>query len=475
MLVGRAISGSYHEARPVFVEHRSVLLCAFGSQIQAVSVHTGALLGTFAGHTGLVSCMSNPNACAQSQRVVTSGGNASSGGGQVSPEDVVVSASLDGIVLVWNLVRILLSLRVEEGCLSFILTTHPPPTPSQDTYEELRRLSIGAPVFDLLVPRASASGPLGLGTSSLGHKGRGAEELLLVIGRQKRASASASASASSSSSSSGHQGRSGAAESFRLVLFDAAAGKTRVKLGKMRVPRQCCVPLDVDGEEIVVWANKARLSLWSVAARRGYEAQASTPSGAITCVAANSEKGLVVTGHERGEMLIWHNLPSWLRASASASASASGAGAGVAPPVTTSLHWHAHAVASLSLSDDGDYAQSVGEEGTLVLWQIKTGVKSFVPRLGAAATHVVAAKNSALVAVATMDNCLHVVDVGKMRQQWTVRSLCLPPSNDFSSSPSSPSSSSVAVLPVSLEDFLFLQGAAGGLRGPHPNLPAWTA
>ena len=125
MLVGRAISGSYHEARPVFVEHRSVLLCAFGSQIQAVSVHTGALLGTFAGHTGLVSCMSNPNACAQSQRVVTSGGNASSGGGQVSPEDVVVSASLDGIVLVWNLVRILLSRRVEEGCLSFILTTHP--------------------------------------------------------------------------------------------------------------------------------------------------------------------------------------------------------------------------------------------------------------------------------------------------------------------------------------------------------------
>jgi hypothetical protein len=47
-------------------------------------------------------------------------------------------------------------------------------------------------------------------------------------------------------------------------------------------------------------------------------------------------------------------------------------------------------VVSMSLSGDGRYLYSGGEEGVLVVWQLATGFKDFVPRLGAAITHVAA-------------------------------------------------------------------------------------
>jgi NET1-associated nuclear protein 1 (U3 small nucleolar RNA-associated protein 17) len=47
-------------------------------------------------------------------------------------------------------------------------------------------------------------------------------------------------------------------------------------------------------------------------------------------------------------------------------------------------------VSSLSLSVDGRYLYSGGEEGVLVVWQLGSGHKDFVPRLGAAIAHVAA-------------------------------------------------------------------------------------
>lgn len=110
-LVAQLISGNYHETRPVFVEHRSLLLCAFGSNIQAISVHTGALIGSFSGHAGLVSCIVNPNPCISSNRVITTASSSSSALNNTTPtshtnhpEDIIVSASVDGALIVWSLV-----------------------------------------------------------------------------------------------------------------------------------------------------------------------------------------------------------------------------------------------------------------------------------------------------------------------------------------------------------------------------------
>jgi len=104
------ISGNYFDARPLFVEHRGLLLCAFGSDVQAISVHTGSLVGTFRGHSALVSCIVNPVLpAAASNRVVTAVVGPARNGGVLAahsgrPEDCVISTSLDGAIIVWSLV-----------------------------------------------------------------------------------------------------------------------------------------------------------------------------------------------------------------------------------------------------------------------------------------------------------------------------------------------------------------------------------
>jgi NET1-associated nuclear protein 1 (U3 small nucleolar RNA-associated protein 17) len=50
---------------------------------------------------------------------------------------------------------------------------------------------------------------------------------------------------------------------------------------------------------------------------------------------------------------------------------------------TTTLHWHAHAVSSIAFTPNGAYLLSGGEESVLVIWQLRTGQKEFVPRVGA--------------------------------------------------------------------------------------------
>lgn len=98
-LYASKISGNYFECRPLFVEHRSLLLCAFGSHVQAVSTHTGALIGTFSGHAGLVSAIVSSNAVGEAVAQDTEGE-------RVGPEDVILSASLDGALILWSLVRL---------------------------------------------------------------------------------------------------------------------------------------------------------------------------------------------------------------------------------------------------------------------------------------------------------------------------------------------------------------------------------
>jgi WD40 repeat protein len=45
-------------------------------------------------------------------------------------------------------------------------------------------------------------------------------------------------------------------------------------------------------------------------------------------------------------------------------------------------HWHSHGITDLSLDPNNDYLYSCGQEGVVVIWNIHTWVKSFLPRLG---------------------------------------------------------------------------------------------
>ena len=45
-------------------------------------------------------------------------------------------------------------------------------------------------------------------------------------------------------------------------------------------------------------------------------------------------------------------------------------------------HWHSHGISDLALDLNNDYLYSCGQEGVVVIWNIHTWVKTFLPRLG---------------------------------------------------------------------------------------------
>ena len=45
-------------------------------------------------------------------------------------------------------------------------------------------------------------------------------------------------------------------------------------------------------------------------------------------------------------------------------------------------HWHSHGISDLALDPNNDYLYSCGQEGVVVIWNIHTWVKTFLPRLG---------------------------------------------------------------------------------------------
>jgi WD40 repeat protein len=98
----------------------------------------------------------------------------------------------------------------------------------------------------------------------------------------------------------------------------------------------------------------------------------------------------------------------------------------VAQPTATTLHWHAHPVASISLSPDGRFMFSGGDEGVLVVWQLATGIKNFVPRLGEAITFVSSSTVEARLAVTTADNSVRIINTASLKTDWEMKALYIP-------------------------------------------------
>ena len=93
----------------------------------------------------------------------------------------------------------------------------------------------------------------------------------------------------------------------------------------------------------------------------------------LTCLAMHPTEEWFATGDSKGQIRLWYCLQDGVFAGPS----------GEKRVQTTTLHWHAHAVSSLKFTPNGAYLLSGGEEAVLVIWQIHSGKKEFVPRIGA--------------------------------------------------------------------------------------------
>lgn len=103
----------------------------------------------------------------------------------------------------------------------------------------------------------------------------------------------------------------------------------------------------------------------------------------LTCLAFHPSEEYFATGDDRGVIRLWYCLNDGLAVNVK----------GVEKKTqTSSMHWHAHAVSALTFTSNGAYLLSGGEEAVLVIWQIHTGRKEFVPRVGSAINTVSVAR-----------------------------------------------------------------------------------
>ncbi|XWS28111.1 hypothetical protein CRYUN_Cryun25bG0037300 [Craigia yunnanensis] len=89
-------------------------------------------------------------------------------------------------------------------------------------------------------------------------------------------------------------------------------------------------------------------------------------------------------------------------------------------------HWHPAEVNVLSFSSDGAYLYSGGKEGVLVVWQLDTGKKKFLPRIGSPLLYFVDSPDPTLSSISCADNQIHLLKMPSMGILKTISGIKAP-------------------------------------------------
>ncbi|KAJ3416297.1 proliferating cell nuclear antigen [Chytridiales sp. JEL 0842] len=171
------------------------------------------------------------------------------------------------------------------------------------------------------------------------------------------------------------------------VIFDIA-GSTHFKVTGAFKLRDCKGL--VVGEDVVVAATRGHFEVYFPSTK--YQ-KPFYPKEAISCISLHPTEPAIAIGHENGQIGLWYCL----------------ADPAAEHPAVSSMHWHAHAVAHIEFTSDGVYMISGGEEAVLVVWQVGTRDKRFLPRLGDRITSIAISPNEDLYAVSLVDNTVKII------------------------------------------------------------------
>ncbi|EME76960.1 uncharacterized protein MYCFIDRAFT_85362 [Pseudocercospora fijiensis CIRAD86] len=95
-------------------------------------------------------------------------------------------------------------------------------------------------------------------------------------------------------------------------------------------------------------------------------------------------------------------------------------------PAPRILHWHREAVSTVKFSRDGNYLISGGKESVMVIWQLETGHKQFVPHLTAEVERIVVSPDGTRYAVQMGDNSIMVLSTTELKPVANFAGLQLP-------------------------------------------------
>lgn len=127
----------------------------------------------------------------------------------------------------------------------------------------------------------------------------------------------------------------------------------------------------------------------------------------------------VVVGDVKGSIFIHTDLLRKLIQSQHAVA----AGKSAVDLMPRKMHWHRKAVGSVKWSLDGNYIISGGSETVLVLWQLDTAKKQFLPHLSAAIQNIVVSPTGSSYAVRLADNSAMILSTAELKPTASISGL----------------------------------------------------
>ncbi|CAH2051285.1 unnamed protein product [Thlaspi arvense] len=178
----------------------------------------------------------------------------------------------------------------------------------------------------------------------------------------------------------------------------------RFNLARQRLPRGDTLKETEEPKHIVISPSgecfgilhKRKIHIWDVPSGGSRNAVSKKMtlhhSKTINAFAFHPTERIIAAGDVTGRVLIWRGFGNRKLAAASgdrkrnARAMADLDNPGVRgdddAESCTTWHWHSAEVNVLNFSSDGAYLYSGGREGVLVVWQLDTGKKKFLPRIG---------------------------------------------------------------------------------------------
>uniref|UniRef100_A0A671V3A5 WD repeat domain 75 n=1 Tax=Sparus aurata TaxID=8175 RepID=A0A671V3A5_SPAAU len=149
--------------------------------------------------------------------------------------------------------------------------------------------------------------------------------------------------------------------------------------------------------EYIASANGLQLEVYFFKKQKAYrfslkEDNKKGGKNTFTCVACHPNDDCIATGHEDGKIRLWRNFNHKKEYTYS------------------TLHWHHSAVSSLSFTPEGTNLLSGGIESVLVQWRYnQENQRDFLPRLGAAITHIAVSPDGALYCTSHSDNKITII------------------------------------------------------------------
>ncbi|KAG0334775.1 hypothetical protein BG004_000275 [Podila humilis] len=215
-----------------------------------------------------------------------------------------------------------------------------------------------------------------------------------------------------------HQARkAGAPVKENSILFRYSLDKKPLRMVRLLKSRLATgLAISSDGEYVVM-AARYKLHVVNIAPASGIQQGGVTTRDKsrfktyitpekISCLAFHPTEGCIATGDEVGRITLWYCF-----------------GQNADKPITTTLHWHAHKVAALNFTNDGTYLLSGGEEAVMVLWQLSTGHKQFLPRLGSEIRHITVSPDQSLYALGLCDNSVSVIRSVDLKIKTVIQGL----------------------------------------------------